>query len=337
MDKIRDFYGKDVTTVMRDACLSFAVSQEELDIEVLETGSPGIFGLCKKKARIRVQLKKTSFSDLSADSIDESEVLEKKNDERSCHACKTDKIKGGKAKGEENKKAVSSSSAQPVDKEKPAVMDSSPEKKVVKSKEQSRGAERDKKSSCKKKQPSEEPIAPPSEELLAALQEDISHLFDLTGYPMQVTLNLEEATLHCRLSGEHEETLIGDDGRVLNSLQYLLRKMMSRRLPERMLFSLDVGDFRNRRLEELKEKAIEMVVEVKETGKTMMIPALSPAERREIHIVLKRDKEIRSRSVGDGLFKKILIYKPGKSDNPSSSRNKQKQRENRKNGQARED
>jgi len=35
------------------------------------------------------------------------------------------------------------------------------------------------------------------------------------------------------------------------------------------------------------------------------------------------DKEIRSRSVGEGLFKKILIYKPGKNTNnnrPSGGR-----------------
>jgi spoIIIJ-associated protein len=29
-------------------------------------------------------------------------------------------------------------------------------------------------------------------------------------------------------------------------------------------------------------------------------------------MTLQEDKEIRSRSVGEGLFKKILIYKPGK-------------------------
>jgi spoIIIJ-associated protein len=31
-----------------------------------------------------------------------------------------------------------------------------------------------------------------------------------------------------------------------------------------------------------------------------------------VHILLQEDKEVRSRSVGDGLFKKVLIYKPGK-------------------------
>ena len=55
MAKAKDFYGKEVAAVIEEACREFGVSQEELDIEVLETGSAGIFGLCKKKAHIRVQ------------------------------------------------------------------------------------------------------------------------------------------------------------------------------------------------------------------------------------------------------------------------------------------
>jgi spoIIIJ-associated protein len=40
-------------------------------------------------------------------------------------------------------------------------------------------------------------------------------------------------------------------------------------------------------------------------------------------VALQDDKEIRSRSVGDGLFKKVLIYKPGsKGKKPSSRRRK---------------
>ena len=50
---------------------------------------------------------------------------------------------------------------------------------------------------------------------------------------------------------------------------------------------------------------------MKVDGKTQAIPALNPSERRVVHVMLQDDKSIRSRSVGDGLFKKVLIYKPG--------------------------
>ncbi|RUM39478.1 MAG: hypothetical protein DSY57_01125, partial [Desulfobulbus sp.] len=51
----KDFYGQEVAAIIEEACREFGVSQEELDIEVLETGSAGIFGLCRKKAHIRVR------------------------------------------------------------------------------------------------------------------------------------------------------------------------------------------------------------------------------------------------------------------------------------------
>ncbi len=323
MDKIRDFDGKDITTVMRDACLSFAVSQEELDIEVLETGSPGIFGLCKKKARIRVQLKKTSCSDMLDKGGEPAEQADR-DEKYQGAARKTKSIKDGQAQDRESKKDVSSLVREQVRDQK---SDSAElyEEKV----DAEHPVEAGKKTSspAKKKQQVEEPVLPPSEKDLASMQDDITHLFELTGYPMQVSLRLEENVLHCCLSGEDEESFTGDDGRVLNSIQYLLRKMMSRRLPERMLLTLDIGDFRYRRLEELKAKALQMAVEVRESGKTLMLPALNPAERREIHIILRSDKEIRSRSVGDGLFKKVLIYKPAQSGKSSSR--KQKDRKSR--------
>ncbi|HHB75913.1 MAG TPA: RNA-binding protein, partial [Desulfobulbus sp.] len=121
------------------------------------------------------------------------------------------------------------------------------------------------------------------------------------------------------------DELVGSEGRTLDSMQYLLRKMTSSRLPDRMMLSLDAGDFRQRRAEELKTRALQLAEEVKETGKTQAIPALNPAERREVHMILQEDKAIRSRSVGDGLFKKILIYKPGKGNKSSSRKRRGRQ------------
>ena len=63
MAKGKDFFGDNVTLVIAKACKQFAAAQEELNIEVLETGSAGIFGLCKKKARIRVSRKQESGAD----------------------------------------------------------------------------------------------------------------------------------------------------------------------------------------------------------------------------------------------------------------------------------
>ena len=57
LHKKNEFEGKDVADAISKACKSLNASQEQLDIEVLSTGTSGIFGLCSKKARLRVTLK----------------------------------------------------------------------------------------------------------------------------------------------------------------------------------------------------------------------------------------------------------------------------------------
>jgi spoIIIJ-associated protein len=299
MAKGKDFYGQEVTKIIEEACREFGVSQEELDIEVLETGSAGIFGLCKKKAHIRAQKKQQG-----------SGAGKKKETARSQPSAPVEEPVR-KEKEQQAQVTEKEGQALPVDKKKGRG------RKTTQTKQPAREQ--------KRKSGPAEPVEPPSEEVLAQVKEDIHRMLDLMGYPFEVSLTVDNETLQCHLSGEHEEALVGSDGRTLDSMQYLLRKMVSKRLPDRMMLALDAGDFRQRRAEELKERALQLAAEVRETGKTQAIPALNPAERRVVHMILQEDKSIRSRSVGDGLFKKILIYKPGKGNKSSSRKRRGRQ------------
>ncbi len=300
----KDFYGQEVTTIIEEACREFGVSQEELDIEVLETGSAGIFGLCRKKAHIRVRKKQS-------DSVGGEK--KKKPAPRAASADKKDRDKQQAEKEEKPHTASSVTGSE----------ETADEKMAGKS-EKSNGPEKPIGARVGNKKRAT-PVAPPTEEVLYQVKTDICRLVELMGYPSDVSLKVEDTALRCHISGQYEDELVGTEGRTLDSMQYLLRKMMSSRLPERMMLSLDAGNFRQRRAEELKTRALQLAEEVKETGKTQAIPALNPAERREVHMILQEDKAIRSRSVGDGLFKKILIYKPGKGNKSSARKRRGRQ------------
>ena len=168
-------------------------------------------------------------------------------------------------------------------------------------------------------------MEPPSEEVLASVKSDLDQLLQLMGLPSETSIHFDSSAIQCQINGEHEEVIVGPEGRALDSLQYLLRKMTSRELPDRMMIDLNAGDFRDRRVEELKKTALELADKVKADGKTQAIPALNPSERRVVHVVLQEDKSIRSRSVGDGLFKKVLIYKPGSKPKKSGGRRRGRQ------------
>jgi spoIIIJ-associated protein len=297
----KDFYGKEVTDAIKKACDSFGVAQEKLEIEVVETGSTGIFGLIRKKAHIRAIVRpdtEEESEDFSMDSLlpaKEQPVRPKKQ--------ATPKVEV-EAKKQPDK--------QP-DAEKPvsASTDVAPEttEKVEEA------------------EPVEEEIA--SSESLEVVKTELLQIVELMGFPSTLEMDNEGLSVSCTLRGDFEDDLTGVDGKVLDSLQYILRKVVTRKVPERLRISINVGDFREKRLETLKEKAVELASMVKEDGKTQVLPALNPSERRAIHMILQEDKEIRSRSVGDGLFKKILIYKPGKGNRGGRKRPQSRGRQNK--------
>ncbi len=268
----KDFYGKEVPDAIRKACETLKLAQEKLDIEVLETGSTGIFGLIRKKAHIRVTPKPVVAED--ADVVPE---IKKKQPPAA-----QKKVKPAKP--------AKPQKAQP---------EKAPQERKV---EQKRVVE------------VEKDVSPES---LEFVRTEISTIVDLMGCPSTVEIESSGISVTCTLRGEFEDYLTGPEGKTLDSMQYLLRKIVARKVTEQWRLTLDVGDYREKRLEELKIKAVELAALVKEDGKTQVLPALNPSERRTIHMILQEDKEIRSRSVGDGLFKKILIYKPGKGGRPS--------------------
>jgi len=270
LDKKMEFEGIDVADAISKACKTLNVSQENLDIEVLTTGTSGIFGLCRQKTRLRVVVKK-----------EYREKIEKKTPKKQA------KQKSEKVKAVEKKKSSSSGEKRQEDKPetsaKVQVTAGEPEKDIQ-----------------------------VSAELLAKVEDDLNRILELMEYPSGVSVSSSKENVTVLITGEYVNEIVSESGKILDSLEYLLRKMIGKSFTEKAIISLDAGDFRANRNEELKQLGLELAADVKKSGKTRSISSLNPSERRVVHIALQDDKDIRSRSVGEGLFKKVLIYPPGK-------------------------
>lgn len=254
----QEFSGKAVADAIKKACDTMGVAQEQLDIEVVSPGSVGIFGLIRKKARIRACVKGQTPPVATEVVVADSVVV--------APAPKREKVVVA---------AVATESTESIE-------------------------------------ALEEPVVEASPESVALIEKEILKVLDLMGFPATVESTVDGGVVDCVIKTEFEEELSDQDGKILDSLQYIVRKIVVKKVEERLRINLDVNNFRDRRLEDLKVRALALATQVKEDGKTQVITSLNPSERRAIHMVLQEDKAIRSRSVGDGLFKKILIYKPGK-------------------------
>ncbi len=294
-DTKKDYYGKDVAEAISNACKDLGAPQENLDIEVVETGSTGIFGLIRKKTHIRAAVKEVEAEEEMAQATVKIETptqtkkKPKKEDSVPAPKPSKDKVSQRKYGKKESQTVVTD----------PADADTG-----------GMSTKNDKPQPPSQVKP--EVQKPLSEESIELIGDELKEILNLIGYPSEVEVTAEGSAVTCKIKTDNEEILIGPDGKNLDSMQYLLRKMIARKITDRLRLSVDIGDYREKRKEGLKEKAVELAIQVKEDGKTQVIPALSPSERRVVHMTLQDDNEIRSRSVGDGLFKKILIYKPGK-------------------------
>ncbi len=160
------------------------------------------------------------------------------------------------------------------------------------------------------------------EDLLADLKAALVGILERMNYPSEVSVSSDKENVTAQIQGEYVNEIVEQNGKILDSLQYLLRKIIGKKYSEKVIISLDAGDFRVARNEELKQLGLELAAEVKKSGKTGSIPSLNPSERRVVHLALQDDKDIRSRSVGEGLFKKVLIYRPGSKSRKGPARRK---------------
>jgi spoIIIJ-associated protein len=312
-----EYTGKDVTTAINAACASLNLTKEKLDIKVMSTGSTGIFGLGRKKAIVKVTIKEDS-----ADIMEKSEspgAADKEN--QSLEASiedtgdkKDELIQEEQAAVQDNDIKITPEEAAPQPENTSLAVNEVLEKP---------GQEET------KAQETGDSSREVSEDICNQVKDDLSKMLELMDFPLQVSVSSEKGRVLANIEGESVAEIIGHHGQTLNGLQYLLRKIVSKKNAEQVLLSVDADGYREKRKLELEEEAVRLADEVKEIGKTRSIPPLNSAERRIVHMILKKDNTIRSRSVGDGLFKKILIYIPGKSKNRSSKKRRSNKNNNK--------
>jgi len=155
-------------------------------------------------------------------------------------------------------------------------------------------------------------VAAPDQGTIDEISGLLKQMLRLLDFNAEVQTELNNNRLFARINSADNEAIIGREGENIDAMQYLLRKIISHKFPGKILFTLDVGDYRVNRKKDLETRALEMAAKVKETGVSQIISALNPSERRIVHVALHDDTAIRSVSVGEGLFKKIRIYVPGK-------------------------
>ena len=156
------------------------------------------------------------------------------------------------------------------------------------------------------------------------LRQTIEGLLANGGFEIEYEIKSEESetdgsTYDIQLSGPDEELFKDRKGQLLDSFQLLLKRVVQHHFPEdRSNVLIDCGGYRQESEAALIDRADKLKQIAVEQQKAVYYRALPPKERKVVHQYLSKDPRVKSRSLGEGLYKKIKIY-PAKNENAADS------------------
>jgi spoIIIJ-associated protein len=149
------------------------------------------------------------------------------------------------------------------------------------------------------------PVSPQAEQARKLLKDMLVWLSD------QATVDVREDTqerIRLEILGDKTGLLIGKRGQTLDALQFLLNKMINRNPESSKRIEVDMEEYRKRREQSLRNMATRLGEKVKKKKKPITVEAMSAHDRRIIHLTLKSDQSLETRSVGKGEMRKLVIH-----------------------------
>jgi spoIIIJ-associated protein len=151
----------------------------------------------------------------------------------------------------------------------------------------------------------------------AMVQETLEGLIEKSGLDLDFDVSSsadgDNKSIIVELSGPDEEIMKDKKGQVLDAFQLLIKRVMQHNFPDdKTNLVVDCGGYREETEAALIERAESLKKIAIEQGRSVYYRALPPKDRKVVHQYLSKDPRVKSRSLGDGLYKKIKIY-PAKS------------------------
>src|SRR5690606_37126889 len=160
-----------------------------------------------------------------------------------------------------------------------------------------------------------------NEAAIQIIEDTLDGIFGRANFDLSYDLNTDdEGNIEVEIFGNDQENLIDKEGQLLDAFQLYLKRVLQHQLPDQKVNVLcDTNGFRKEANEELIKLADKLKKIALDKNKSVYFRALPPKDRKVIHQYLAEDGRVKSRSVGEGHFKKIKIY-PVKGDRSESSK-----------------
>jgi spoIIIJ-associated protein len=152
------------------------------------------------------------------------------------------------------------------------------------------------------------PMGPEAIEHGRALLHD---LVSRMGFTASVEVQAEPEHTVLSLQCEESSVLIGRRGQTLDALEYLVNRIVAREDDHSARFAVDCERYRQRRQQALEELAHRVAERARRRGRAVTLNPMSPRDRRIVHLALRQERGLTTRSSGKGYYRKLLVIPEG--------------------------
>lgn len=144
-------------------------------------------------------------------------------------------------------------------------------------------------------------------DLPTVIEKEAAHVLSLLGISADVSVEKGEDLFTVNITSEDSGILIGYHGETLQAVQLILSLIVAKKAGEFSRIIVNVGDYRKKREEKLKQMALDAAKRAKETKQEVALTNLLPWQRRVVHMVLQDDPDITSESRGEGQERQLYV------------------------------
>ncbi len=276
------FTGKSVDEAIAEGLRSLGLTADTAEIEIINRGSRGIFGLGSEPAQVRITPRVTGRAATKpAPPKPAEETVSAVDAAAPVEATVEEPITSAPASPEPHRVPVERTSDDDDETDGEASDETTPEDEA---------------------------------QLGAMATEMLGEMIRLMGFDADIIAEWrdpdadnEHRYLLLDLQGSELGALIGRRGDTLNNLQYLIRLMVNQRVHHWKNIVVDVEGYRQRRIDHLSQLALRSASQVAQSGRPLSLEPMPANERRIIHLTLRDNADVYTESIGDGPKRKVQI------------------------------
>ena len=136
----------------------------------------------------------------------------------------------------------------------------------------------------------------------------LQRIVDAITADAQISVEENSERIFFNVQGGNAGILIGKRGQTLDAIQSIVDKVINRRRKDRKRVLVDIEGYLETRKENLEKMALRLAEKSTRISKPISLGQMNAYDRRIVHIALKDNPDVLTRSRGEGPLRKLVIF-----------------------------